>query len=168
MVTIESKVGDISERALERFLLRVRRASRVRGQVHVLIVSNRTMQNLNWRFRGKKQATDVLSFPAMAAVAPNFAGDIVISSDIAGANARTFGHTTADEIKVLILHGVLHLAGHDHESDDGEMALVEQRLRAQFGLKDGLIERANKPIFKRRTNKRTLRRSARRTARSRG
>ncbi len=167
MVTIENKIGGVSERALDRFLLRVRRASHVRGQVHVLIVSNRRMKNLNWQFRGKNKVTDVLSFPAITEVSADFAGDIVISGDIAAANARTLGHTAAHEIKVLILHGVLHLAGHDHDTDNGEMAHMEQRLRAQFGLTDGLIERAKKATLKGRANDRTRLRSARRTSRSR-
>lgn len=167
MVTIESKIGQISERALDRFLLRVRRASRVHGQVHVLIVSNRRMKNLNWRFRRKNKATDVLSFPAIAEVAPDFAGDIVISGDIAAANARSLGHSAAHEIKVLILHGVLHLAGHDHDADNGEMARMEQRLRAQFALKDSLIERSQEANSRVHTSKRTSSRSARRTSRSR-
>jgi probable rRNA maturation factor len=141
MVTIDTKLNGISESALNRFVLRARRAARVRGQVHVLVVPNRRMKALNWRFRGKDKPTDVLSFPAIAEVARDFAGDIVISADIAAANARTLRHSIAQELKVLILHGVLHLGGHDHESDNGEMARKEARLRKELGLQDGLIER---------------------------
>ncbi len=141
MVTIDTKLNGISEQALNRFVLRARRAARVRGQVHVLVVSNRRMKNLNWQFRGKNKATDVLSFPAIAEVSRDFAGDIVISADIAAANARQLNHPLTQELKVLILHGVLHLAGHDHETDNGQMARKETRLRKVLGLKDGLIER---------------------------
>jgi probable rRNA maturation factor len=141
MVTIETKLTGITEQALNRFVLRARRAAHVRGQIHVLVVSNRRMKSLNWQFRGKNNSTDVLSFPAIAEVARDFAGDIVISADIAGANARNLHHRLAHELKVLILHGVLHLSGHDHESDNGEMARKEARLRKQLNLRDGLIER---------------------------
>ena len=142
MVTLDTNIGDISEQALDRFLRRARRVARLRGQVHVLLVSSRRMQTLNHRFRGKNAPTDVLSFPAMAEVAHDFAGDIVISADIASANARALGHPLAQELKVLMLHGVLHLAGHDHETDNGEMAQLEKRLRTELRLKGGLIERA--------------------------
>ena len=141
MVTIDTKLDGINEPALGRFVLQARRAAHLRGQVHVLIVSNRRMKALNWQFRGKNKPTDVLSFCAMPEVARDFAGDIVISADIASANARDLGHPLAQELKVLILHGVLHLAGHDHETDSGEMARKELRLRKQLKLRDGLIER---------------------------
>jgi len=141
MVTIESKLEGISEPALGRFVLRARRAAGVRGQVHVLVVSSRRMRALNWQFRGQNKPTDVLSFPAMPEVTRDFAGDIVISGDIAATNARRLEHPLAQELKVLILHGVLHLSGHDHETDDGAMARKEQRLRKQLKLSDGLIER---------------------------
>lgn len=141
MITIDTRIDGVSEQALNRFLLRARRAARVRGNIHVLIVSNRRMKTLNRRFRGKNKSTDVLSFPAIAEVAHDFAGDIVISADIAKASARDLDHDLPHELKVLILHGVLHLAGHDHEADNGEMARKEALLRKQFGLKEGLIER---------------------------
>ncbi len=141
MVTIETKVAGVSSSSLNRFVLRARRAAEVRGSVHVLVVSSRRMRSLNWQFRGKDQSTDVLSFPALAEVADDFAGDIVICAGIAAANARRLRHSAAHEIKVLILHGVLHLAGYDHEADRGEMARLEQRLRRRLNLRDGLIER---------------------------
>ncbi|MGH9522038.1 MAG: rRNA maturation RNase YbeY [Terriglobales bacterium] len=142
VVTIESQLDDISAPALSRFLQRARRAAQVSGQAHVLIVSNARIQTLNRKFRGKQKPTDVLSFPAVAEVADRFAGDIVISGDMAKANARSLGHPVAEELKVLMLHGLLHLGGHDHESDNGEMAGLELRLRKQLGLRDGLIERS--------------------------
>lgn len=143
MVTIESNLDGISGPALSRFLQRARRAAGLRGQAHVLIVSSARIRSLNSKFRGKKSPTDVLSFPALPEVARDFAGDIVISGEIARANAQRLGHAVSDELKILILHGLLHLGGHDHESDNGEMASIEQRLRKQLGLTDGLIERSS-------------------------
>jgi probable rRNA maturation factor len=142
MVTFDRQLDGVSAPALGRFLLRARRAAGLPGQVHVLLVSNARMRSLNGKFRGKKMPTDVLSFPALAEVAREFAGDIVISGDIAAANARRLGHTLSDELKVLILHGVLHLGGHDHEVDGGTMARLEHRLRRELKLPDSLTERA--------------------------
>jgi probable rRNA maturation factor len=96
---------------------------------------------LNRRFRRKDRATDVLSFAGQNGAA----GDIAISAETAARNARRLGHSTAAELKVLILHGALHLAGYDHEHDRGQMARREQRLRRQFRLPTGLIERGHKP-----------------------
>ena len=96
------------------------------------------MQALNRRFRNKNQATDVLSFPSQA---PGVAGDIAISLEIAAANAAELGHDLATEVKILILHGMLHLAGYDHEIDDGEMQTREAELRKKCKLPVGLIER---------------------------
>ena len=102
------------------------------------------MQGLNQRFRGKNKPTDVLSFPAMPGLMKKFAGDVAISAEIAARNARRLGHTVADEVKILTLHGVLHLAGYDHERDDGRMERKEQRLRNSLGLPVGLIERTER------------------------
>ena len=99
------------------------------------------MRRLNAQFRGRDYATDVLSFPSPTFV-EGFAGDIAVSADIAARNAQTLGHSVADEIRILVLHGVLHLAGYDHESDNGEMAGKETRLRRKLGLPAALIERA--------------------------
>ena len=74
---------------------------------------------------------------------PKMAGDIAISADIAAANAADIGHSTETELRILILHGLLHLAGYDHETDDGEMNARETKLRQQLGLPTGLIERTN-------------------------
>ena len=113
----------------------------LRGAVSVLVTSNRELQGLNRRFRGKNKPTDVLSFPAMPGLMRGFAGDVAISSEIAALNARRLGHTAAEEIRILALHAVLHLAGYDHELDDGEMERKETRLRKTLGLPVGLIER---------------------------
>jgi len=125
---------------LDRFVTRARRAVGLRGSVTVLITTSREMRSLNGRFRGKNQATDVLSFPPQFH-SPRFAGDIAISGEIASANARRLGHSPAEEIKILALHGVLHLAGYDHESDQGKMAEVEERVREKLGLPPALIHR---------------------------
>jgi probable rRNA maturation factor len=109
--------------------------------VNICIVSSSEMRSLNRRFRGKNKATDVLSFPSRA---PAIAGDIAISLEIAARNANALGHDLATEVKVLILHGMLHLAGFDHESDDGEMRTRETSLRQRFKLPLGLIERAHR------------------------
>jgi probable rRNA maturation factor len=154
----------VSARALEQFAGRAQLAAGVRGDVDVLITSNAKMHHLNRQFRGKNAATDVLSFPSVngttyhgdpAAQRNNAskhsvplclrggcsAGDIAISADIGARNARRLGHSLADELKVLILHGLLHLAGYDHETDAGEMARKEARLRRKLGLPTALIER---------------------------
>jgi probable rRNA maturation factor len=76
-------------------------------------------------------------------VKPPYAGDIAISAEIAANNARSLGHTAAEEIKILVLHGILHLRGYDHERDDGRMARREEKLRRELRLPIGLIERAS-------------------------
>jgi len=90
---------------------------------------------------GEDKPTDVLSFPPVLGLADGFAGDVAISADIAAQNARRLGHSAAEEIKILVLHGVLHLAGYDHEHDHGEMARQEKRLRSFLNLPVVLIER---------------------------
>jgi len=128
---------------LQRFLRAAQRAVGISGEASVLITSNDEMRRLNREFRGKDKSTDVLSFPAAQNGKVKLAGDIAISKDIARSNAKTLGHSLETELKVLMLHGLLHLAGHDHESDQGEMAALEQKLRAKFKLPTGLIERGN-------------------------
>jgi probable rRNA maturation factor len=115
----------------------------VRGRtITCLIANDAEVRRLNRFFRGKDQATDVLSFPP--ARANGLAGDIAISIDRARIQAAERGHSLADELRILMLHGALHLAGMDHESDSGEMARAESRWRKRLGLPDGLIERAQK------------------------
>jgi probable rRNA maturation factor len=98
------------------------------------------MQDLNRRYRRKNKPTDVLSFPSGVA---GVAGDIAISLEIAAANAVEIGHSLATEVKVLILHGLLHLAGYDHETDSGEMLARETAMRHELKLPVGLIERTH-------------------------
>ena len=148
VVIVHSKIRGVSARALEQFAAAAQRAAGVRGAVDVLITNSAQMRQLNRRFRGKNTTTDVLSFPfshrgaeAQSKSLANFAGDLAISAGIAAQNARRMGHGTSDELKVLILHGMLHLAGHDHERDTGQMARKEARLRRALGLPISLIER---------------------------
>jgi probable rRNA maturation factor len=109
--------------------------------VTVLLTTDATMCDLNGRFRGKNKPTDVLSFPASNLVQKEEKGDLAIGAETALRQAVEQGHALAVEIKVLILHGVLHLAGYDHEKDSGEMEKRERTLRARLGLPLGLIER---------------------------
>ena len=145
-IILSRRVAGLNQRALADFIVRTCRLVKLRGTVTVMITSSREMRSLNRRFRGESRTTDVLSFPAPASV--NFAGDIAISLDIAARNARSLGHSVAQEIQILVLHGILHLAGYDHESDGGEMANKERRLRAKLALPGGLIERSSVPQVK--------------------
>jgi probable rRNA maturation factor len=104
-----------------------------------MIADDSEIRRLNRQYRGKDQATDVLSFPP--ANRSELAGDIAISIDRARMQAAEHGHSLADELRILMLHGALHLAGMDHEADSGEMARAENRWRKRLGLPEGLIER---------------------------
>jgi probable rRNA maturation factor len=141
MIIFRKRVPGVSEATLERFLRKTINAVGLHGTVNVLLTTSRELQSLNSLFRGKDNPTDVLSFAPISNLPEDFSGDIAISADIAARNARLLGHSAADEVKVLILHGVLHLAGHDHERDNGSMARKEQQLRRRFNLPAALIER---------------------------
>jgi probable rRNA maturation factor len=126
-----------------------------RGRVSIALVSDARVRNLNQRYRRQDHATDVLSFPvdlkaqplktrhnvAVNAAVDDFLGEIVIARGIARRQARAARHSELTELRVLALHGLLHLLGYDHEMDDGRMRRVEQRLRRKGGLREGLIER---------------------------
>jgi len=139
-----------SRQTLSRFLAQAQSAVRLRGQVTVLLTTDRAVRRLNRQFRGKDKATDVLSFPALEAASrrasrsasERIIGDLAISVDTARKQAAEQGHALTCELKVLMLHGLLHLAGHDHETDAGEMAQRERALRARLALPLGLIERS--------------------------
>jgi probable rRNA maturation factor len=133
-----------SARALARFLAEAQSAVRLRGQVTVLLTTDAYLRKLNRQFSGKDKPTDVLSFPAEGIGAEKIAGDLAISVPTALHQAAEHGHALSTEIKVLILHGLLHLAGHDHDADNGKMARREHLLRARLNLPQGLIERATK------------------------
>jgi probable rRNA maturation factor len=105
----------------------------VKGQaVTCLITTDAELRRLNREFRGKNYATDVLSFPP---------GEMAISLDRASAQAKDLGHSVDDELRILILHGLLHLSGMDHETDSGQMRRAENRWRKKLALPSGLIER---------------------------
>ncbi len=144
----KTNAGDVrlpSARTLARFLRLAQTAVRLQGQVTVLLTTDAAIRKLNRQFRGKDKATDVLSFPAAGVGADGMAGDLAISVTTALKQAREQGHSLGTEIKVLVLHGLLHLAGYDHEADEGRMARRERALRAKLGLPLGLIERAGAP-----------------------
>lgn len=125
--------------------------TRARGTVNVAVVSDHAIRSLNRQYRGIDRATDVLSFPAISSpprtrrtqrpVVNDFLGDIVIARGVARRQARAAGHAEGTEMRVLALHGLLHLLGYDHERDGGAMARLERRLRRKGGLREGLIER---------------------------
>jgi probable rRNA maturation factor len=127
---------------LKQFAERARRELRFADDaVTVCLVSDAAIARLNHRYRGKRGPTDVLSFPSArekfsgaARVARRYAGDIAISPSAARRNARRLDRTLPAELRVLILHGMLHLAGYDHETDRGEMDRIERRLRRRLGV----------------------------------
>ena len=156
MITIDppsSFATALSTPTLTRFLNRARTSVGVRGQVDVLLANDPTLRHLNKTFRGKNKPTDVLSFPAPTAFAQKHAGDLAISLETAARQAATHGHPLPDEIKILILHGLLHLSGEDHETDNGEMAAREATLRRELRLPTTLIERTTTPSKKPSTTK---------------
>ncbi len=132
-------------RTLGRYLKEAQAAVGLSGQVTVLLTTDVTIRDLNRRFRGKDEATDVLSFPSKplqnTKPAERVAGDVAISVETARKQASEQGHALGFELRVLILHGLLHLAGYDHETDAGRMERRERQLRAKLGLPSGLIER---------------------------
>lgn len=118
--------------------------SRARGLVTVAVVSDAEVRKLNLRYRRKNSATDVLSFPADEWGQPPYLGDVVIAAGVARRQAKAAGHAFRTELRVLALHGLLHLLGYDHETDNGRMARLEARLRLRGGLREGLIERGSR------------------------
>jgi probable rRNA maturation factor len=149
---------------LANWLRRVSPAS-AQGELSIALVPDRVVRTFNRRYRGKDHPTDVLSFgspraprteprtPRSSLLAPRpshpplstrHLGDLVIATGIARRQAREAGHSYATELKVLALHGLLHLLGYDHHdpAGRGRMARVERALRRKGGLRAGLIERA--------------------------
>ncbi len=111
----------------------------------VAIVSDARVHALNRRYRRRDAPTDVLSFPAGE---PDSLGDVVIAGGVARRQAAAAGHSLQTELRVLALHGLLHLLGYDHEHDEGQMARLERRLRRRGGLVEGLIERGSRESFR--------------------
>jgi probable rRNA maturation factor len=164
MILNRQKGVRVSIPDLEKFFARARGALGVpAGALTVCLVKNAEIARWNLAYRGKKKPTDVLSFPAngghgkqkkqnaggralprggirsvrsspSAASSAHYLGDIAIAPAVARSNARRFGRTFGDEMRILILHGILHLMGYDHETDNGRMDRREQRLRRQLGL----------------------------------
>lgn len=136
--------------ALSRFCKRVQRELGFPEEsVTVCFVSDPAIALMNRKFRDKQGPTDVLSFPSRRPKArqarslrntrrtpsDRYIGDIVISPETARRYARRRSHALASELRVLILHGMIHLAGYDHENDNGEMTRLERRLRRRLGLR---------------------------------
>ena len=147
---VSISVGD-----LEKFSAKLRKLLKIPAQaVTICLVTKADIAKWNRAYRGKNRPTDVLSFtpdepPAKRRVprlsrkrtssksngnVSNYWGDIAIAPAIARQNARRFGRDLNDEIRILILHGILHLMGYDHETDNGQMDRREMRLRRQLGL----------------------------------
>jgi probable rRNA maturation factor len=137
----------LSKPGLSRFLERARAAAGLSGVVDVLLADDATLRRLNRQYRGKNKATDVLSFPALEGPAGEvMGGDLAISLETAARQAAEQGHSLRDEVRILMLHGVLHLAGYDHETDAGEMAAHEAELRRTLRLPTGLIARSQADV----------------------
>jgi probable rRNA maturation factor len=135
--------ADVPQRAVERFACKLQNQVAKGRPFECLIAGDAELRRLNRKFRAKDQATDVLSFPSGTGLpARSSLGSIAISLQRARAQARALGHSTEDEIRILMLHGILHLTGLDHETDAGRMARAEKRWRARLGLPASLIERA--------------------------
>ncbi len=132
--------------------------ARAQGVVTIALATDKRVRRLNRRFRGIDRSTDVLSFPggstdSVADVKAErrserspvrLLGEILIATGVAKRQAQAVGHSYDTELRVLALHGLLHLLGFDHERDAGTMARIEYRLRRKGGLADGLIERAGR------------------------
>jgi probable rRNA maturation factor len=131
----------LDRRAIEAFAWELR--NRVTGgrEFRCLITGDAALQRLNRQFLGKNYPTDVLSFPAGPGA--DELGDLAISARRAREQASEFGHAVEEEIRILMLHGVLHLTGMDHERDRGAMARAEIAWRKKLGLSAGLIERVS-------------------------
>jgi probable rRNA maturation factor len=129
---------------VRRLLSRAARAARAQGSgVSVLFCADARMRTLNRRWRGKDKSTDVLAFPTNGTGAgPGFLGDIVISVPYATREARRRREPAAREVDRLLVHGLLHLMGYDHETDDGEMDALEEKVRRRLSIADPPAVRA--------------------------
>ena len=138
MIVNRQRRVPVARRPLQEFQERVRRELGFpAGSVTIQLVSDTAMARLNEKFRNKQGPTDVLSFPANGArpsALAEYVGDIAISPETARRNARRFSRSLRLEMRILILHGMIHLAGYDHETDHGEMDRFERRLRKRLGV----------------------------------
>ena len=137
---IERATPRIGRTALRAFADTLRRDLCAGRSFTCLLTGDKELRRLNRQFLGHNYATDVLSFPSGEPIGP--LGDIAISLERAKAQAAEHRHRIEEEVRILLLHGVLHLLGHDHEGDRGEMRQRESKCRRQYGLPSGLIERA--------------------------
>ena len=142
LITYRRPPASLKRRRIDRFALIVRDVVADGRAFHCLVTGDTELKLLNRRFRGKDATTDVLSFPSEGA---GPIGDVAISLGRARAQARERGHSIENEISILMLHGVLHLLGMDHETDNGRMARAELRWQKKLGLPTGLIERTLRP-----------------------
>jgi probable rRNA maturation factor len=148
MIVIDPEIriarGALPRRVLAGFVRDVKDAVAVQGQVSILLTDDARIRGLNKQYRRKDKPTDVLSFPAATAEGNRavLGGDLAISLETAQRQADEHGHSLFDEVKILLLHGMLHLKGLDHETDSGQMSRKERSLRRAFGLPLGLIQRA--------------------------
>ena len=141
VVVMDGRGRTVRAERLRRWLIEVAPRS-ARGELSLVMVSDRKMRALNLKFRGVDRATDVLSFPMAAetqsaelsSVAEQYLGDVVIATGVAERQARNAGHRLGYEHRRLALHGLLHLLGYDHERDNGEMARLEKKLRRRGGI----------------------------------
>lgn len=133
----------IKDDGLARWVARVAPRA-AKGEMAIAIVTDARMQALNRQYRRRNKPTDVLSFPSDT---PGILGDLVIARGVAARQAREHGHPLATELRILALHGLLHLIGYDHDAPDdrGRMQRLEERLRRQGGLAAGLIGRTRRP-----------------------
>ncbi|MBI4466773.1 MAG: rRNA maturation RNase YbeY [Acidobacteria bacterium] len=132
MVINRQQRVSVDEEELSRFARRLSRTLQLRSESFaVALVSDQEIARLNHRYRGRSQPTDVLSF---AAGGNGYRGDVVISVETARRQARCYCHSLEEEVKLLMLHGVLHLLGYDHETDGGQMNRREHALRRRLGL----------------------------------
>jgi len=144
MVLMRRCPSGLRRAPLEAFAQRLRKRVTGRRWFQCLITDDGELQRLNRQFLGKDYPTDVLSFPAAESEGmPAGLGEIAISYQRARGEARAFGHSVSDEIRILMLHGVLHLMGMDHERDRGAMSRAEAAWRSKLGLPASLIERAS-------------------------
>jgi probable rRNA maturation factor len=141
-VTFRRTAADVRPRGLLAFARKLEREVAKGRTFDILITGDAELRKLNREFRGQDYPTDVLSFPGVGGPGgrPHL-GDLAISVARARAQAKQFGHSTEQEVRILMLHGLLHLLGMDHEMDGGRMARAERRWRRELGLPDGLIER---------------------------
>ena len=110
-------------------------------EIELIIVNNETIKNINFEYREKNKATDVLSFPFDGDFAHLPLGTIIISKDFVTEKAKEYNHSNNDEIKLLFIHGLLHLLGYDHEIDNGEHREKEEELINKYNLPSSLIVR---------------------------